>query len=311
FNLWRVVVPRSGEVHQAPPPPTGPGPEWGGYAPWPPVPPPPQPHLIHHQQQQHQPTRNAKREHSESDDCDDAFSEESSKEQCSSPGDADSCQMLSRKKRRGIIEKRRRDRINTSLLELRRLVPSAFEKQGSAKLEKAEILQMTVDHLKNLHSKGLDSMYDPTKIAMDYHSIGFRECVTEVARYLGTVEGLDHQDPLRLRLMSHLQCFAAQRELSKQPPLPWPPYQTQPQHDTSASSASGNSSFESSGSNACEISPQPPSTSSTLTPLTPAAPSTYQHYQTYHQIPHQPPPYQDYSTPQKPYRPWGGTELAY
>lgn len=61
---------------------------------------------------------------------------------------------MSRKKRRGIIEKRRRDRINTSLLELRRLVPSAFEKQGSAKLEKAEILQMTVDHLKSLHAKG-------------------------------------------------------------------------------------------------------------------------------------------------------------
>lgn len=62
--------------------------------------------------------------------------------------------MLSRKKRRGVIEKKRRDRINTSLTELKRLVPSAYEKQGSAKLEKAEILQMTVDHLKMLHSKG-------------------------------------------------------------------------------------------------------------------------------------------------------------
>lgn len=41
-----------------------------------------------------------------------------------------------------------------SLSELKRLVPSAFEKQGSAKLEKAEILQMTVDHLKMLHAKG-------------------------------------------------------------------------------------------------------------------------------------------------------------
>lgn len=61
---------------------------------------------------------------------------------------------FSRKKRRGIIEKRRRDRINSSLSELRRLVPTAFEKQGSAKLEKAEILQMTVDHLKAMHSKG-------------------------------------------------------------------------------------------------------------------------------------------------------------
>lgn len=68
--------------------------------------------------------------------------------------DADSCQHLSRKKRRGVIEKKRRDRINSSLSELKRLVPSAFEKQGSSKLEKAEILQLTVDHLKTLHSKG-------------------------------------------------------------------------------------------------------------------------------------------------------------
>ena len=51
-----------------------------------------------------------------------------------------------RKRRRGMIEKRRRDRINTSLCELKKLVPQALEKSGSAKLEKAEILQMTVDH---------------------------------------------------------------------------------------------------------------------------------------------------------------------
>ncbi|KAJ8951419.1 hypothetical protein NQ318_006848 [Aromia moschata] len=177
-------------------------------------------------------SRGSKRPLSESD-CDDVYSEESSKEQCTSPGDADSCQMLSRKKRRGVIEKKRRDRINMSLSELKRLVPSAFEKQGSAKLEKAEILQMTVDHLKMLHSKGLDSFaYDPHKYAMDYHGMGFRECVAEVARYLERIEGLDVQNPLRLRLTSHLQCCAAQRELaSKQATgAPWgygtsqPPY---------------------------------------------------------------------------------------
>ncbi|XP_033100803.1 hairy/enhancer-of-split related with YRPW motif protein 1-like [Anneissia japonica] len=117
---------------------------------------------------------------------------------------------------RRIIEKRRRDRINTSLSELRRLVPSAFEKQGSAKLEKAEILQMTVDHLKFLHAKGLDSSFHPygdNPYGADYRSIGFRECASEVARYLVTVECMDIQDPLRLRLMSHLQCYTAQREL--------------------------------------------------------------------------------------------------
>lgn len=49
---------------------------------------------------------------------------------------------------------------------------------------------------------------------MDYHIIGFRECASEVARYLINIEGMDIQDPLRMRLMSHLQCFVAQRELS-------------------------------------------------------------------------------------------------
>lgn len=66
-----------------------------------------------------------------------------------------------------------------------------------------------------ISSTGMDALaYDPHKFAMDYHNIGFRECAAEVARYLVTVEGMDIQDPLRLRLMSHLQCFAAQRELA-------------------------------------------------------------------------------------------------
>lgn len=80
-----------------------------------------------------------------------------------SPGGSDSCQLLSRKKRRGVIEKKRRDRINSSLSELKRLVPTAYEKQGSAKLEKAEILQLTVDHLKTLHAKGKKSEFVASK----------------------------------------------------------------------------------------------------------------------------------------------------
>ncbi|MEJ1289145.1 hairy/enhancer-of-split related with YRPW motif 1 [Cricetulus griseus] len=111
-----------------------------------------------------------------------------------------------------IIEKRRRDRINNSLSELRRLVPSAFEKQGSAKLEKAEILQMTVDHLKMLHTAGGKGYFDAHALAMDYRSLGFRECLAEVARYLSIIEGLDASDPLRVRLVSHLNNYASQRE---------------------------------------------------------------------------------------------------
>ncbi|KAF3819986.1 hypothetical protein GH733_015495 [Mirounga leonina] len=122
-------------------------------------------------------------------------------------------QMQARKKRRGIIEKRRRDRINSSLSELRRLVPTAFEKQGSSKLEKAEVLQMTVDHLKMLHA------------TVDFRSIGFRECLTEVIRYLGVLEGPSSRaDPVRIRLLSHLNSYAAEMEPSPTPagPLAFP-----------------------------------------------------------------------------------------
>ena len=62
---------------------------------------------------------------------------------------------------------------------------------------------------------GFDAFsFDPHKFAMDYHGIGFRECMSEILRYLATVEGLDPQDPLRLRIMSHLQCYASQREMA-------------------------------------------------------------------------------------------------
>ena len=54
--------------------------------------------------------------------------------------------------------------------------------------------------------------FDPHAVAVDYRGVGFRECAAEVARYLVAVEGLDLQDPLRVRLLGHLQCYSAQRE---------------------------------------------------------------------------------------------------
>ncbi|XP_004851089.1 hairy/enhancer-of-split related with YRPW motif-like protein isoform X2 [Heterocephalus glaber] len=137
-------------------------------------------------------------------------------------------QMQARKKRRGIIEKRRRDRINSSLSELRHLVPTAFEKQGSSKLEKAEVLQMTVDHLKMLHATGGTGFFDARALAVDFRSIGFRECLTEVIRYLGVLEGPSSRaDPVRIRLLSHLNSYAAEMEPSPIPSSPlalpaWP-----------------------------------------------------------------------------------------
>jgi hypothetical protein len=48
-----------------------------------------------------------------------------------------------------IIEKRRRDRINHSLDELRAILPANKRSQG-VRNDKVDLLQMTIDHLKEL-----------------------------------------------------------------------------------------------------------------------------------------------------------------
>ena len=131
-----------------------------------------------------------KRKYSETDFCDDS-------DGYAYPGE--------RKKKRGEIEKKRRDRINDCLNQLKELVPSACEKSNVNKLEKVEILQMAVDHLKTVQNNP-----DHNRCA-EHHSAGFRECMGEVSRYLVAVEGMHIEEPLRLRLMSHLHAFSATR----------------------------------------------------------------------------------------------------
>jgi Helix-loop-helix DNA-binding domain len=112
---------------------------------------------------------------SDSEDC-----SEDDGRSCAVSSGSQSYRSPNRKRQRGAIEKRRRDRINCSLDELKRLVPQALEKSGSAKLEKAEILQMTVDHLKLLSANKVYDLngslkpgsLDSHKIATDYHGLG-------------------------------------------------------------------------------------------------------------------------------------------
>lgn len=54
--------------------------------------------------------------------------------------------------------------------------------------------------------------FDAHALALDFLSLGFRECVTEVSYYLSSVEGLDPGDPLRARLLSHLASCASHRD---------------------------------------------------------------------------------------------------
>lgn len=113
---------------------------------------------------------------------------------------------------------------------------------------------------------------------MDYHIIGFRECASEVARYLINTEGMDIQDPLRMRLISHLQCFVAQRELSAKSgsPANWthPPYQPNyatPYHQNYPSHLSSSNGY---------IPNLPPPTAT----ITPVPPSNIHHLNTSHTV---------------------------
>ncbi|CAK8695029.1 unnamed protein product [Clavelina lepadiformis] len=98
--------------------------------------------------------------------------------------------VAARKKRRGVIEKRRRDRINNSLAELRRLIPATAHKKSSPKMEKAEILQMTIDHIKAIQNfSGFRPFGSISGFEIDYHSFGFRECLDEVRRFFMYIHG--------------------------------------------------------------------------------------------------------------------------
>lgn len=112
--------------------------------------------------------------------------------------------ILSRKSKKPLMEKRRRARINNCLVQLKSLVLQAMKKDTThySKLEKADILEMTVKYLRSLQRRQITSAVaaDPT-VAIKY-SMGFTECASEVARYLGNAQGIN--DEVRGRLLGHL-----------------------------------------------------------------------------------------------------------
>ncbi|CAH8460325.1 unnamed protein product [Heterobilharzia americana] len=117
-----------------------------------------------------------------------------------------------RKRRRGVIEKRRRDRINYSLAELKRLVPDSNHKPGSAKLEKAEILQLTVEFLQRLHKEGY--VLGSEARSIELRRTGFKDCLLEVTRLLSTYDGINiSSQELTRHLLNHLHQCEKQRDL--------------------------------------------------------------------------------------------------
>ncbi|XP_041659859.1 transcription factor HES-1-like [Cheilinus undulatus] len=115
-----------------------------------------------------------------------------------------------RKSSKPIMEKRRRARINESLGQLKTLIMDALKKDSSrhSKLEKADILEMTVKHLRNLQRLQMTAAVNTDPSILGKYRAGFSECVGEVTRFLSTCEGVNTE--VRTRLLSHLAACVTQ-----------------------------------------------------------------------------------------------------
>lgn len=102
------------------------------------------------------------------------------------------------------MEKKRRARINNSLNELKVLILDALNKDPSrhSKLEKADILEMTVKHLQKLQRQQVAAAIVNDTSVLNKYRAGFSECVTEVGRYMGNMDGFDQS--IRQRILGHL-----------------------------------------------------------------------------------------------------------
>jgi len=111
-----------------------------------------------------------------------------------------------RKVMKPMLERKRRARINRCLDELKELMVAALQAEGEnvSKLEKADILELTVSHLHKLrrqHSLGLT----PEAAYADRFRAGFSQCAAEVSTYLRTSPAAASVDPASsAKLLQHL-----------------------------------------------------------------------------------------------------------
>ncbi|ESO91381.1 hypothetical protein LOTGIDRAFT_153818 [Lottia gigantea] len=85
-----------------------------------------------------------------------------------------------------LIEKRRRARINECLMQLKNLVLKATssEMARTGKLEKADILEMTVEYLKKINNPNC-------KLSDSNYSAGYEKCMEELVQFLDKSNGFN------------------------------------------------------------------------------------------------------------------------
>ncbi|KAK6629998.1 hypothetical protein RUM43_003819 [Polyplax serrata] len=111
-----------------------------------------------------------------------------------------------RKVMKPMLERKRRARINRCLDELKELMVAALQAEGEnvSKLEKADILELTVSHLHKLRRQHSLNPSTETSYA-DRFRAGFSQCAAEVSTYLATFPLATAVDPTSTsKLLQHL-----------------------------------------------------------------------------------------------------------
>ncbi|XP_053545848.1 transcription factor HES-5 [Bombina bombina] len=104
--------------------------------------------------------------------------------------------------RKPVVEKMRRDRINSSIKQLRLLLENEFQRhQPNSKLEKADILEMTVNYLKQQQHLQMNANLMVQKSPLQDYNQGYNRCLDETLQFLSYTE---KQKPTNTKIIQHL-----------------------------------------------------------------------------------------------------------
>ncbi|XP_017278452.1 class E basic helix-loop-helix protein 41 [Kryptolebias marmoratus] len=130
-----------------------------------------------------------------------------------------------------LIEKKRRDRINECIGQLKDLLPEHLKLSTLGHLEKAVVLELTLKHLNALtavteqqHQKiialqnGDRSMKSPVHADLDAFHSGFQTCAKEVLQYLSQFENWTAREQRCAQLIGHLHKALARFQPDAPPP---------------------------------------------------------------------------------------------
>ncbi|XP_074839820.1 class E basic helix-loop-helix protein 41 [Carettochelys insculpta] len=122
-----------------------------------------------------------------------------------------------------LIEKKRRDRINECIAQLKDLLPEHLKLTTLGHLEKAVVLELTLKHLKALTAlteqqhqniialqNGERALKSPIQCDLDAFHSGFQTCAKEVLQYLSRFESWTPREQRCAQLINHLHAVSTQ-----------------------------------------------------------------------------------------------------